>query len=213
MSDRKIILFGGTFDPVHLGHTKVASAALEYICAEQIIFIPARRSPLKGAMPRANDIDRLEMLRFAASGRDNFKVSDYELNKSAPSYTLDSVRHFKSFYGEKYLLYWLVGADSLNDLVYWHGITELIDECNLAMMYRADFDTPDFTKFEQIWGRERVDKLQRNIIPTPLINISSTIVRKKIESGEDVTQLLDNKVLNYIVNHNLYGYKPGKSDI
>ena len=204
MSRKRLILFGGTFDPVHLGHTKVAFAAGEYIGAESIIFIPARRSPLKGAMPRASDIDRLNMLYLAVSGEIKFEVSDYELNKPAPSYTLDTVRYFQTRYGAENILYWLVGADSIDDLVYWYGITELIDECELAMMYRADFDKPDFTRFECFWGKERVDKLQRNIIPTPLINISSTQVRKRIASGKDVAQLLDNAVLSYINEHDLY---------
>lgn len=208
MSDKRRILFGGTFDPVHLGHTIVASAATEYIGAERLIFIPAKRSPLKGAMPRASDIDRLKMLSLAVSGEENFEVSDYELNKLAPSYTLDTVRHFQSLYGKRYTLYWLIGADSVNDLIYWYGVTDLIDECKLATMYRAGFDKPDFSKYEATWGKERVEKLQRNIIPTPLVDISSTKIRKEIASGNNVAQMLDNAVLNYIIEHRLYGYKP-----
>jgi nicotinate-nucleotide adenylyltransferase len=208
MSDKRRILFGGTFDPVHLGHTKVASAAVEYIGAERLIFIPAKRSPLKGAQPRASDIDRLKMLSLAVSQEEKFEVSDYELNKPAPSYTLDTVRHFQSLYSDRHSLFWLIGADSINDLIYWYGITDLIDECNLATMYRAGFDKPDFSKYEAIWGKERFEKLQRNIIPTPLINISSTKIRKEIASGNDVSQVLDNAVLNYIIEHRLYGYKP-----
>lgn len=210
MSDKKIILFGGTFDPVHIGHTTVAASALQYTGAERLIFIPAKRSPLKGAMPRASDIDRLKMLKYALSGHENFEVSDYELNKPAPSYTLDTVRYFQSRFGSEYILFWLVGADSINDLVYWYGITDLIDECNLAMMYRADFDKPDFTGYEKKWGRNRVEKLQRNIVPAPLIDISSTKVRKKLAAGENVSQMLDNKVLSYIIEKGLYEYKSEK---
>jgi nicotinate-nucleotide adenylyltransferase len=207
MNKKKIILFGGTFDPVHLGHTTVASAAVKYICADRLIFIPAKRSPLKGTLPRAGDIDRLKMLSLAVSGRKNFDVSDHELSKNAPSYTLDTVRYFHSLFGDESVLYWLVGADSIDDLNYWHGITELIDECNLAVMYRAGFDKPDFIRFKSVWGSDRVEKLQRNIIPTPLINISSSDVRKRIAAGHDVTQMLDNAVLSYIREHGLYQAK------
>jgi nicotinate-nucleotide adenylyltransferase len=208
MKRKKIILFGGTFDPIHLGHTKVAAAAVKYIEADRMIFVPAKRSPLKGYLPNASDIDRLMMINIAISKQDIFEVSDWELNMSAPSYTLNTVRHFREEYGSDTALYWLVGADSIDDLIYWYGITELIDECNIAMMYRADFDKPDFAKFEQLWGKDRIEKLQKNIIPTPLINISSTEVRKRLNSGHDVTQLLDPAVLSYIREHNLYGYKP-----
>ena len=204
MTDKRIILFGGTFDPVHLGHTTVASAAADYITADKIIFIPAKRSPLKGTLPRASDIDRLNMLSLAIKNRKYFEVSDYELNKPAPSYTLDTVKHFKSIYGNDFSFYWLVGADSINDLIYWYGITELIDICNLSMMYRAEYNKPDFSIYEHTWGKERVKKLQDNIIPTPLVNISSTQIRSRISTGQNVSQLLDNTVLSYITEHGLY---------
>ena len=208
MARKKIILFGGTFDPVHLGHTKVAAAAVKYINANRMIFIPAKRSPLKGFMPSVSDIDRLKMLTLAIANQDIYEVSDWELKRSAPSYTLNTVRHFQSEYGSDTAIYWLVGADSINDLIYWHGIKELIDECNIAMMYRAECKRPDFTKYEQLWGKDRVEKLQWNIIPTPLVNISSTEIRKRLKSGQDVTQMLNSAVLSYISEHNLYDYKP-----
>ena len=208
MERKKVILFGGTFDPIHLGHTKVAASAVKYIDADKVIFIPAKRSPLKGFMPSASDIDRMNMITLAIANQDKYEVSDWELNMSAPSYTLNTVRYFRTKYGSNIVLYWLVGADSINDLIYWHGITELIDECNIAMMYRADCERPDFTKFEQLWGKDRVEKLQRNIVPTPLINISSTEVRKRLKSGQNVTQMLEKTVLNYIREHNLYEDRP-----
>ena len=79
MNNKKIILFGGTFDPVHLGHTKVAVSAREFIDAERVIFVPARRSPLKGALPRVSDNDRQNMIELAISGYKKFEMSDYEL--------------------------------------------------------------------------------------------------------------------------------------
>ena len=208
MIQKKIILFGGTFDPIHLGHTKVAESAVKYIDADRMIFIPAKRSPLKGFLPIASDTDRLKMITLAIANQYKFEVSDWELKRSAPSYTLNTARHFQTEYGSDTTVYWLVGADSIDDLIYWHGITELIDECNIAMMYRADCERPDFTKFEQLWGKERVEKLQRNIVPTPLIDISSTEVRERLNTGMDVTQMLDSTVLSYIREHNLYKYKP-----
>jgi nicotinate-nucleotide adenylyltransferase len=144
------------------------------------------------------------MLSLAVAGHEKYEISDYEISKPLPSYTINTVRYFKSVYGAEYTLYWLVGADSIDDLVHWHRITELIDECNVAMMYRAEYDKPDFTKYKDIWGTERVDKLQRNIIPTPLINISSTEVRKRISAGEEAAQMLDNAVFSYISEKRLY---------
>ena len=134
MVKKKIALFGGTFDPVHLGHSAVAASAAEHIGAEKVIFVPAKRSPLKNFFPEADDDDRLAMINLAIADNKKFQVNDYELRKSKPSYTLETARHFQADYGEEALIYWLLGADSINELSRWYGIVELIDECNLCVM-------------------------------------------------------------------------------
>ena len=210
---KKIALFGGTFDPVHLGHTVVAAAAAEQLNTEKIIFIPAKRSPLKSFPPRASDKDRLKMISLAIEDENIFEVSDCELKREAPSYTLDTVRRFQAEYGSSTSIFWLVGADSIDELARWYNISELIDECNIAAMYRAGCERPDFAKYEPLWGRRRIEKLRQNIIHTPLVDISSTDVRNRLASGQDVTQMLYTKVLSYIRKHNLYKSKPtGNSD-
>jgi nicotinate-nucleotide adenylyltransferase len=208
---QRIALFGGTFDPVHLGHTTVACTAAEHIGAKRIIFVPAKRSPLKGFLPKASDTDRLKMLILATAEKDFFEVSDCELKRSAPSYTLDTVRYFQSEHGSDTSVYWLIGADSINELEHWYKISELIDECTLATMYRAGCEQPDFEKYEPLWGRRRIEKLRQNIIPTPLVDISSTKVRIMLADGQDVSQMLHPKVLNYIQQHGLYGLEPSDS--
>ena len=117
MARRTITLFGGTFDPIHLGHTTVARAAAELIRAEKIIFIPAKRSPLKGFLPRASDEDRLQMITLAIADEERFEVSDYELSKPAPSYTLETVRRFQKACGADTSIHWLIGADGIDDLI------------------------------------------------------------------------------------------------
>jgi nicotinate-nucleotide adenylyltransferase len=207
MAKRKIALFGGTFDPIHLGHTTVAAAASEHIGAEKIIFIPAKRSPLKGSLPKASDQDRLKMIALAIAGNQIFDVSDYELKRLEPSYTLETVRQFQADYGSETVIYWLIGADSVDDLLYWYGITELIDECNLCTMYRAGCKKPDFAKFMAFWGAERTEKLQQNIIQTPLVDISSTEIRNRLAAGRDVSGMLRPAVAEYIRKRGLYKSK------
>ena len=209
MAKRKIALFGGTFDPIHLGHTAVASVAKESIGAESIVFIPAKRSPLKSFFPKANDHERLEMIASAVSGKEGFEISDYELKKAGANYTIETIRYFQSRMGGDTLLYWLAGADNVQDLAHWYGMPELIDECNLAIMYRAGFQPPDFSKFEPVWGRQRVEKLQRNVIKTPLIDISSTEIRKRLAAGQDVSNMVCPEVLQYIHKYGLYGPQQG----
>jgi len=210
MVKRKIALFGGTFDPVHLGHTTVAADAAEYIGAEKIVFIPAKRSPLKGFFPKASDNDRLAMMALAIADNENFQLSDCELKQPEPSYTLETVRQFQADYGSGASIYWLVGADSIDELPLWYGIVELIDECNLSVMYRAGCKPPDFAKFTAVWGPGRVEKLQRNVIQTSLIDISSTEIRNRLAAGRDVADMLHPDVADYIRKHGLYrsGVKP-----
>jgi nicotinate-nucleotide adenylyltransferase len=207
MIERKIALFGGTFDPIHLGHTAVAAEACKHIGAERIIFVPAKRSPLKGFVPKVGDVDRLKMIALAIADNENFQLSDYELQKPAPSYTLQTVRHFQAEFGGETGIYWLLGADSIEDLPYWHQIVELIDRCDISTMYRAGCDRPDFSRFESVWGRRRVQKLQRNVVPTSLIDISSTEIRNSLAAGRDVSDMLHPAVARYIHTHGLYRTK------
>lgn len=209
VTQRKIALFGGTFDPVHLGHIIVSAAAAEHIGAEKIIFIPAKQSPLKRLPPQTSDTDRFNMISLAITDENIFEVSDYELTKTAPSFTLDTVRHFQEKYGSDSSLYWLIGADSIDELPHWYRIEELIDECHICVMYRAGCKQPDFTGFEPLWGSRRVEKLQNNITPTPLVDISSTEIRNRLEKNQDVAQMLHSEVLRYIQKHHLYQSKPG----
>ena len=207
MAKRKVALLGGTFDPIHLGHTAVAAEAVERIGAEKIVFIPAKRSPLKGFLPIASDDDRFKMMALAIANQKNFELSDCELKKPAPSYTLETVHQLQADYGSETSLYWLVGADSIDDLVHWYKIVELIDECYLSAMHRAGCEPPDFAKFEPIWGRQRVEKLQRDVIRTSLIDISSTEIRNRLATGRDVTGMLHPAVADYIRTHGLYRSK------
>lgn len=204
MVEKKIVLFGGTFDPIHWAHISVADSAAEHIGAEKIIFVVAKRSPLKDLLPRASDIDRLEMITTAIGENKKFEVSDYELKKSAPSYTLDTIKHFQQQFGRKASLYWLVGADSIGELHLWYRIEDLLDRCNLSIMYRGGYQKPDFSKFIDIWGAGRIRKLQENLVQTPMINISSTEIRRRLAAGRDVSDMLCPAVMQYIHDHKLY---------
>lgn len=204
MARQKIALFGGTFDPIHLGHTQVAEAAAEQIEAEGVVFIPAKCSPLKGFFPRASDDDRLCMIELAIQDGKGFSASDCELRRAAPSYTIDTVKRFQQEYGEETSIYWLLGADSVNDLVLWHRIDELIDACHLAVMVRGGYEAPSFEKHLAVLGPDRVEKLRRDVIRTPSIPISSTEIRERLATGKDVRRMLCPEVWRYICERGLY---------
>jgi nicotinate-nucleotide adenylyltransferase len=202
MKDR-IILFGGTFDPVHLGHTTVAAFAAEQIGAGEVVFIPAKRSPHKNVFPVASGASRVEMLSLAVAGNAKFSVSSCELERAAPSYTVDTLSMFAGRYGPKSQLYWLVGADAVGDLALWHRAERVLDMCNLCVMYRAGYPKPDFSQLDCL-GAERVEKLSKHALATPLVDISSTEIRRKLSVAEDVSGLLSLAVLGYIGKNGLY---------
>jgi nicotinate-nucleotide adenylyltransferase len=144
------------------------------------------------------------MISLATADEKSFEVSDCEVSKPAPSYTLATVEKFQRDFGGETSIHWLVGADSIEDLVYWHKIVELIDACHLTTMYRAGCEPPNFTKFEGLWGRRRVEKLKRDIVQTPLVDISSTEIRSRLAAGHDVTTMLHPAVADYIRKNKLY---------
>jgi nicotinate-nucleotide adenylyltransferase len=206
---KKILLFGGSFDPIHNGHTIVAHHAIEHVGASELVFVPAHRSPHKRFSPGASASERLMMIELAVAGKKMMCVSDCEINRDPPSYTIDTVRLFHDQYGDDADLYWLVGGDMLEDLPQWYRIRELLDECTVCLMLRPGFEVPQFDKFINVFGYEQVEKLKRNIILNPLVDISSTEIRRMVVAGEDISQMVHPAVATYIKAHGLY-VKPGK---
>ena len=202
--EKKVILFGGTFDPVHCGHTRSCLCALEQTGAERTVFIPASRSPHKKLFPVASDKARVEMLRLALAGEKRFEISECELGRPSPSYTIDTVRFFRSEYGDDTVILWLVGADMVKDLAGWYEVESLIDECELCVMCRGGFAKPDFEGLEGILGVESVEKLKKNVIAGPLVDINSSEIRRKISEGESIGGMVSEAVEAYIYENGLY---------
>jgi nicotinate-nucleotide adenylyltransferase len=120
----RIGLYGGSFDPVHLGHLLVAQAAREEVGLDRVFFIPAARSPFKPDRPMSPDAARLQMLRLALAGQTYCEVDAQELSRGGISYSIDTVRdHAKRFAGAE--LFYLIGADHVSQLLKWRDATEL----------------------------------------------------------------------------------------
>ena len=201
---KKIVLFGGSFDPVHSGHLEVAKASLQKLCAEKVIFIPANRSPHKSYNTFASAKDRYEMIRIAVKNEASFLVDDCEIVRPQPSYTLDTIKHFKKQYSEDTELLFLIGADTIADLDKWYKIDELLKLCRLCTMYRGGFEKPDFSVLKNVFTDDDIDRLQNDIIETPMLNISSTDIRKTISEGKTINDIVPNEVVEYIRKNGLY---------
>ena len=131
----KLGLYGGSFDPVHLGHLLVAQAALEELGLDKLFFIPAARSPFKPENQPAPDAVRLQLLRLALAGKTNCDVDDQEIRRGGVSYTVDTLRDYaKKFPGAR--LFYLIGADNVSQLTNWREPDELARLAEFAAIPR-----------------------------------------------------------------------------
>ena len=201
---KRIILFGGSFNPVHLGHIEIAHCAAKKIVAKKIILIPANRSPHKQAAPEASGVDRMKMLALATADKPVFEINDCELNRPGPSYTLDTIRYFREKLGSDTALHLLVGADVLTELGKWYKVNELMDECIITVMCRGGFERDDFGDLEKYVGSERLKRLLGNMVETPTMEISSSQIRQMIKTGQSTEGLLCEAVADYIAQKQLY---------
>lgn len=201
--ESKIILFGGTFDPIHNGHLAVAEQALHCVDGDELIFVPARQSPHK-KHPPTDGTHRFAMIRCAIEPAGRFSVSDCELKRAEPSYTVDTIRYFRQRCGESAEIYWLIGADQLDDLAKWYRIDELLDACHISTMVRGGYPAPDMGRFEGVFRPEQIDRLRRDIVKTPEIAVSSTQIRERLSRGQ-MPEEVPACVQDYIRRHRLYG--------
>lgn len=196
---RRIGIFGGTFDPVHIGHLILAEAARESLRAEQILFLPAADPPHKQGDTRLPIEHRLAMLELAIADDPYFAISRVDIDRPGPHYTADTVRILHESYPDAEL-YFLMGGDSLHDLPTWHRPHEILKYVQLAVMRRTDLVLdPDELENELPGIMSRVV-----MIDAPLIGISSTDIVERIQHGRSVRYLVPSAVLEYITAHGLY---------
>ncbi|MBN2210294.1 MAG: nicotinate (nicotinamide) nucleotide adenylyltransferase [Sedimentisphaerales bacterium] len=203
MAYSKILLFGGSFDPVHNGHLAIARAATNLLAVDKTILIPAAQPPHKLNQTRAPIQHRLEMLRLATADDDCLEVSDCEADRPGPGYTIDTVRHFRGIFGSVALLYWLVGGDSIKDLPTWKDIVQLADECILVTAPRPDCPI-DWPALQGVLSEEQILLMKIYVLDTPQIDISATDLRRRIAQNLPIDHLTPPAVTDYIHTHDLY---------
>lgn len=200
----KILLFGGSFDPLHCGHLIVSRYVAEHLQAERVILIPARRPPHKSGQSLTPGEHRLEMCRRAVANDTLFAVSDWELAQTGPSYTLLTVQHFREVLPPATQLYWLVGMDSLLELGSWYHVAELIQSCTIVTAARPGYEDPNLSTLVGPLSTQQVATLRANIVTSPLIDISATDVRARVSAGRDIRWLVPDPVAAYIDDAELY---------
>lgn len=202
----RIGLYGGSFDPIHFGHLIAARSVAEQIGLSKVVLIPARQSPNKADRPITAPYHRLAMTRLAVEGDALFDVSDMELQRPGPSYTIDTVLAFRGQFGPGTEFFWIIGADSLPDLPSWRRITELVKLAQIVTAARPGWQPPNTDTLAAIVGLDAARSLLKHCCPTAEIDISSTDIRSRLQAGLSIRYLVPSEVASYIHLHQLYSF-------
>ncbi len=204
---KKIAVFGGTFNPFHNGHKRLIVEASKALDFDKIIIIPSHIPPHKKAECLADEQDRIRMIELSLGDNINCGeviISDIELKREGKSYSVETLRELKKVYlDEEYKLYFLMGSDMLMCFKEWYEYKEILKLCTLICLSRCDEDTNEIERYadELIeMGGEVI------IVPIKPLEISSTDIRKALRQRdfEKLTCYLDEKVVKYILERNLY---------
>ena len=198
---RRIGLYGGSFDPVHMGHMLTAQKALDQFNLDKVIFIPNARPPHKETL--ATPDQRYAMLVMSIETGDKFEVSDCEMRATEKAYTIETLLHMKKMYPDA-SLFFIIGSDTLYELHSWKSICSVMHLCEFIVVERPGYSYP--MKPEDIRLNSRYAKATcRNWIKNMPWDLSSSEIRKAIQDGIEVSYLIPHPVEKYIREHRLYG--------
>ena len=183
----RIGVFGGTFDPVHVGHLAIALAALESVPLDRVLFVPVRRSPLKDRDPFASIADRITMLEAAIANEPRFAISRAELEREGVSYTVDTLEQLRP----QGALFLILGSDALADLERWRAPDRIRELATILVAARPGAPEPDAMHRARAFDAPRLD-------------ISSRELRARAARGMSLRYLVPDAVWEHIKTRGLY---------
>ncbi|WP_066384370.1 MULTISPECIES: nicotinate (nicotinamide) nucleotide adenylyltransferase [unclassified Anabaena] len=202
---QQLAIFGGTFDPIHLGHLLIAETALHQVPIEQVIWVPSHHPPHKTA---ALFEHRLAMLQLATQANSGFTVSQIETKRSGNSYAIDTLIDLYASYPNSDW-YWIVGLDTFQTLPRWYRGREIAQMCNWLIAPRL-LGGENIAQSELICKQVKEQLQEQSVtihwqlLNTPLVGISSSLIRKFSGEGRSIRYLVPEEVRSYIDDHNLY---------
>lgn len=219
----RVGLFGGTFNPVHFGHIQIAEDVRSGFCLDSVWVVPSAVPPHKSICDIADAADRLKMVNMCFSGRDGFEVSDIELNRQGPSYTIDTIRHLISEYIGNVTMFMMIGTDAFFEIHTWKAFDTILDLVPLIVMTRPGDRMESDQLKETRAGEYLKDKVHKDYVwdatnksfshvtgkeifffNVTQLEISSTKIRNLVKQGKPVTQYVTEGVADYITNKGLY---------
>jgi nicotinate-nucleotide adenylyltransferase len=199
----RIGVFGGTFDPVHLGHLRLAECCQQQARLDEVWFVPAHRQPHKPDGPAAAGEDRAAMLRLATGTTPGHMVWTGELERGGVSYTVDTLREIREREPEA-VLFFLMGADSLADLPHWREARAVCELAVPLVVRRAGRPEPDFAALAGLVSAERLSEFRAAQVEMPETPISSSEIRRLVAEGGAWQELVPAAVAAYVEERGLY---------
>ncbi|MBN2143288.1 MAG: nicotinate (nicotinamide) nucleotide adenylyltransferase [Candidatus Aureabacteria bacterium] len=194
----KIGIFGGTFDPVHVGHVQCARFVLDEQSLDEILFVVSGNPPHKRRKITSVS-HRLRMLELSLQNDPKLAVSHIEIKRSAPYYSIETMRLFKKEQPQT-RFFFILGDDNMGSIHTWHDYQSFIEENEFILLKRET----DFPENFRLTEKEK-EKIKTHAVNSPTMPCSSTMIREKIKRKESVSEWIDPKVFDYILAHHLYG--------
>lgn len=199
----RIVILGGTFDPIHIGHLAIAEDVRYALGASHVLFVPAAQQPLKSYQHRASATDRLAMTRLATADNPAFSVSDIEIRRGGVSYTVETVAEIHTQHPEAEIFF-TVGVDAAVSLPKWREVERLLSLCRIVIVERPSYTFDPEALFAELpAARERI-----LVIPGPIFDISASEIRLRLSRGRPIRYHLPAAVREYIEAHSLYQEAP-----
>ncbi|MGE8500260.1 MAG: nicotinate-nucleotide adenylyltransferase [Pseudomonas sp.] len=208
---KRVGIFGGTFDPVHIGHLRSALEVAEFMALDELRLVPSARPPHRDT-PTVSAPDRLAMVELAVAGVPLLQVDDRELQRDMPSYSIDTLESLRAELAPDDQLFLLLGWDAFCGLPSWHRWESLLSHCHILVLQRPDADSEAPEALRNLLAARSVsDPLAMQgaggqisfIWQTPLA-VSATQIRGLLAGGQSIRFLVPDAVLNYIQTHGLY---------
>lgn len=196
-------IFGGSFDPIHYGHLLLAEACREQCELDRVLFMPAATAPHKQTANATQARHRLEMVELAIAGHAGFATSTLELDRGGVSYTVDTLAATAEQYPEAELFF-LMGADSLNELATWRQPERICELAIPVVVARGGEAKPDFSSLAPLTSPERLGEIESHLVQAPLIELSSTEIRERVAGQRSIRFRTPRAVEQYIQTHDLY---------
>lgn len=210
----RIAIIGGTFNPIHYGHLRIAEEAREALSLDKVIFMPANIAPHKTESPAPTDA-RLEMIRLSIAGNPSFELSDIEIKRGGRSFTIDTLRALKQKDGSLDISL-IIGNDSFNDITTWCEYESIFESASFIVVERPGYpvkkpgEVLPVELARKFWYDADKGKFLNSFgttltyLTTTLLDIASSDVREKVKQGASVRYLLPDPVIEYILKTGLY---------